>query len=411
MSLEYKIFGQNALTNETVTPGDLIYVTASGYYDSAAIAYSTDGSAWTVTTRPSADEWKFIEYGSGTFVATPYYGPGNTMILSTDGAAWTTPTTPPSGSYVRGLAYGDSQFGLLVDSVAYTSPDGDVWTQVATGVSANHMTYGNGKFVAVSDLGAGTYSTDMVTWTAVTLGSGSESDFFGRASYANGIFFAGGYYGFSYSTDAVTWSYTNNSNVNGAVAYGSGAYAMLSLAPYGNYADVYTSTDLSTWTLATNDPTNGGSFDPDYVSLIYSEGKFIIAGYNTPEGIAHSSTDGVTWTASSTPGPYPMQALAVGGTPESIFYDPMTQYTVPTGKESVVSSMYIANTSTSSATYSIAIVPSGETLSDVHYIRKNTPISAQDFAVIDTKVTLSAGDSIVTSGTATMAVNIFGVEK
>jgi len=78
-----------------------------------------------------------------------------------------------------------------------------------------------------------------------------------------------------------------------------------------------------------------------------------------------------------------------------------------------VSSIFISNTSTTTDTYNFAVVPSGETLSDIHYIRKNTDIVAKDFHNIDTKITMSAGDSLVaiSGGSDKLNITVFGVEK
>ena len=90
-----------------------------------------------------------------------------------------------------------------------------------------------------------------------------------------------------------------------------------------------------------------------------------------------------------------------------------TIYTVPVNTESIVSNIFISNTSTTTDTYSFAVVPDGETLSDIHYIRKNVDITAKDFYQIDTKITLSAGDSLValSGGADKLNITVFGVEK
>lgn len=91
---------------------------------------------------------------------------------------------------------------------------------------------------------------------------------------------------------------------------------------------------------------------------------------------------------------------------------PQAYYIVPVGKQAVVSSVYLANNSSSSETYSLAIVPNGESASTVHYIRSSITLASNDFHVINTKLTLSAGDSVVINGSSSLvSINIFGVEK
>lgn len=102
------------------------------------------------------------------------------------------------------------------------------------------------------------------------------------------------------------------------------------------------------------------------------------------------------------------------GTPEEIEeFVPVTVYEVPEGKEATVTSIFIANHDTVARTYDLAIVPSGEELSEKHHIRWDMQVDAGSFDLITTKYTMSAGDKLVIlpSTVDKISITAFGVEK
>jgi hypothetical protein len=91
---------------------------------------------------------------------------------------------------------------------------------------------------------------------------------------------------------------------------------------------------------------------------------------------------------------------------------PVTLYTVPAGKQTIVSSIFAVNHDSVQRTYDLAIVPSGQTLSVKHHIRWDYPIDAADFYMISQKLPLAAGDKIVVlpSTADKIGFSAFGVE-
>ena len=85
-------------------------------------------------------------------------------------------------------------------------------------------------------------------------------------------------------------------------------------------------------------------------------------------------------------------------------------YTVPTAKQAVVSSIVIANRSTSTATYYIGALPSGSSIANQHWIAFAVPVSGSDSTALTLGVTLNAGDSIQVSGNLTGSFSAFGSE-
>jgi glucose-6-phosphate dehydrogenase assembly protein OpcA len=88
-----------------------------------------------------------------------------------------------------------------------------------------------------------------------------------------------------------------------------------------------------------------------------------------------------------------------------------TLYTVPSGKTTVVSTLVVANLSSTAATYRIAIRIAGSTLSNEEYIAYDVALSGNDSTALTLGITLAATDVItVYASTANVAFNAFGDE-
>ena len=102
------------------------------------------------------------------------------------------------------------------------------------------------------------------------------------------------------------------------------------------------------------------------------------------------------------------------GTPDQTItiIQPQAAYTVPSGKQAVVTSIFVTNHDVIERTYDLAIVPAGETLGIKHHIRWDMPVSSQDFDLISSKISLSAGDKVYVfpSTIDKVGFTVFGVE-
>jgi hypothetical protein len=88
-------------------------------------------------------------------------------------------------------------------------------------------------------------------------------------------------------------------------------------------------------------------------------------------------------------------------------------YTVSSGSSAVVSTIVVANRSTSARTYRLAVKPTtGTTLADSHYIAYDVSIAANDSVALTLGVTLSSGNVIVTyaSAASSLTFTAFGSE-
>ena len=101
-----------------------------------------------------------------------------------------------------------------------------------------------------------------------------------------------------------------------------------------------------------------------------------------------------------------------GATGTSEITSPQIAYTVPSGKEAVITSIFATNRDSYARLMDIAIVPSGETLSLKHHIRWNMLINPNDYKLINTKITMQSGSSlyIFPSTFDKIGSMVFGVE-
>lgn len=86
-------------------------------------------------------------------------------------------------------------------------------------------------------------------------------------------------------------------------------------------------------------------------------------------------------------------------------------YTVGAGKQAIISTITVANRSATARTYRIAVRPSGDTLSNQHYVAYDVTIGANDTTALTLGITLTATDVItVYASTTDLSFGIFGSE-
>lgn len=87
-------------------------------------------------------------------------------------------------------------------------------------------------------------------------------------------------------------------------------------------------------------------------------------------------------------------------------------YTVPSATSAVVSTIVVANITSTNYTYRIAVRPAGATLANQHYLAYDVTCAANDSVTLTLGITLAATDVItVRSSNATSLVfNVFGCE-
>jgi glucose-6-phosphate dehydrogenase assembly protein OpcA len=88
-----------------------------------------------------------------------------------------------------------------------------------------------------------------------------------------------------------------------------------------------------------------------------------------------------------------------------------TLYTVPSAKEAVVSTISVANLSSTAATFRLAVRPAGASITNQHYIGYDVTVGGSDSTLITVGLTLATTDVIsVYASTANLAFSAFGDE-
>ncbi len=168
-------------------------IAASGTLN--ALHRTTDGATWTAITSPFASGYNNIYVatdGAGNWVATASEsGAAPEIAYSTDnGATWALATSPfAAADQALFPAWNGTTFCVMAagSGKVSTSTNGITWsstssTQKTAGV---FLSSGNGIFVSGNSTG-GQYSSDGVTWTALSLSSVTA------AAYYEGVWIIGG---------------------------------------------------------------------------------------------------------------------------------------------------------------------------------------------------------------------------
>ena len=88
-----------------------------------------------------------------------------------------------------------------------------------------------------------------------------------------------------------------------------------------------------------------------------------------------------------------------------------TLYTVPSAKSAVISTLVIANLTSTAATYRIAVRPAGATLANSHYVAYDITVGASDSTALTLGITLATTDVVtVYASTANLTFTAFGDE-
>ena len=291
-------------TGMTLSPGTTYDVTVK-YEAPDAVGATSDANrfktasadGWFAGTAPAdTNTWFAVAYGNGKYVAVANSG-STPLMYSSDGVTWTKDNVTGVSAHMQGVAFGGGKFVAVGTGNVIYSTDGITWSNdnvvgppMATWQS---LTYGDGKFVAVSSAGYVMCSSDGLNWTAdqsaiAPVGSG--------VVYGNGLFVAVHTNAVYYSSDGVNWSNVDTTVPDGRwyrVAYGNGKFVATG---YTGTPNVMTSTDGKNWTASA--PL---SVSNEWYGLCFGDGKFITVAYDGTDDRIASSTDGVNWTPSAAP--------------------------------------------------------------------------------------------------------------
>lgn len=113
-------------------------------------AVTVDGAAWDVRPFEVNGYARGVAYGSGGFASVGL----EHLAWSNDGEVWSDTRGGQTGMDLVAVAYGDDRFVAVgVDQIA-TSQDGQDWTLTPVeGEKLRFVVFGNGRFVAIGELG------------------------------------------------------------------------------------------------------------------------------------------------------------------------------------------------------------------------------------------------------------------
>jgi hypothetical protein len=86
-------------------------------------------------------------------------------------------------------------------------------------------------------------------------------------------------------------------------------------------------------------------------------------------------------------------------------------YTVPSGKQAVISTITVTNRGSSSQSYRLAVRPDGASISPEHYIAYDVAIAANDTTALTIGLSLGSDDVLTAyASSASMSFGVFGSE-
>ena len=255
-------------------------------YGGRRVRSTDDGLTWTddVSLDPAGGDdltlLRTIAWGNGLFVAA-----GWRIMTSPDGVTWK--DTPPDAfkqNWIGQMVYGDGAYvGLGGYGSRVTSPDAVAWAQHSIDTTASHPQGGvafakDAGFVSINDSGDLSHSADGAAWvySGANVQGGAH-----ELAYGNGIFLAISDVGVVTSTDGATWSPPSpfaTMDVR-SLLFAQGHFT--AVAP----EHVYTSTDGSAWA------------DHDAKGLFIYHAAFGHGTYVAFDGTkTRRSTDGLVWS-------------------------------------------------------------------------------------------------------------------
>lgn len=259
--------------------------------------YSTDALTWTSVSN----DFTGVAFGDGIFVGVRSRG---SIAVSTDGAHWTTVQTNGSSEDLLAAGYAHGKYVAGgANGVLHTSTTGTNWARQSS--SLTHLgplygaTYAKNQLLIVVGHGVRSpsglveqhpilTSSDGRAWARQSPGEGLTG-FSGYAAvtYGKGMYVAAAGFGVSLSTNGINWTNraTGLYGQHFGIAYGNDLFVVV-----GSRGSIGTSSDGITWKQCVL-PTSAFFF-----GVTYGAGQFVAVGDRS----ILRSTDGVTWTQTST---------------------------------------------------------------------------------------------------------------
>lgn len=161
------------------------------------IMTSTDALHWTLRHGSSSNVWYAVAHGNGRFVAVD--GTNGDTAVSFDGINWAVHHAPTTSYGWGGVAYGNGTFVAFDDnntSLMATSVNGANWTYHHYGFAGRNYsgTFGCNQFFSVTSFGAGVahyqFSSTGASWAPAPTSIDTLGVNWGAVGYGNGKYVA-----------------------------------------------------------------------------------------------------------------------------------------------------------------------------------------------------------------------------
>ena len=261
-----------------------------------------------VLSVPSVENWKYIKYGNGRYVAISQgdvIGSSGVATYSSDGIEWATPTSIASSTVFSDLVFTgsnfiaskESAFSSTINEISLSEDGGAGWEDITLPVTDNWSALasdGDGNVIVVAKDGSQNvaYSSDHgETWTLSSIGGSSQN--WNIAAYGNGKFVVipTGSGDVAYSTDnGVNWTIVDQLSEFSwtSMTYGNGRFVAIAEATLDSTAGLTRSAysfDGETWYESIIE-------QGDFTNVSYADGVFLATGSGNLVG---KSADGRIW--------------------------------------------------------------------------------------------------------------------
>lgn len=241
------------------------------------------GVDWMLASPFLNRPFEYVAYGNNMFVALS--GSGD-VAYSTNGSSWTV-IKNAIGSNIRDVTYGNDKFvAISVNGEVYYSLNGTSWialVPIQLDTAKNDMlmaiTYGGDRFVAISYCGNVYYSSDAISWTPILNALSTIIDhYWCDIAYGSNRFVAITTYPeyIAYSTNkGLNWSPSSISNSNNQslnkITYVYNSFVIT----YYNASQLSIGSG-SSWSTITNIGTGSGLLVKPY-AIAYGNQKYVIS--------------------------------------------------------------------------------------------------------------------------------------
>lgn len=251
------------------------------------VAYSTNGTQWTVVTRPPSFSFITGDAFSGKLIATEYAS--NRVLTTVDRVTWYTNRLPVTAPIVSSVIGSQGAVVCGKNGELFYSRDLAAWQPVESRPpgKVTRLHYLNDLYVALGTNGTVLTSSDAATWAEAAKAPALQANL--SFGWFKGRYVCMDVQGFLWvSKDLSQWDRINTLVPPRAPAgYGTHIVASDSKLLIANVEDTAVTEDLVTWQFGGMPASSGAN------EILWGNGFYLAA---SPSGTFRYSRDGLKWT-------------------------------------------------------------------------------------------------------------------